>query len=233
MTLSGTSMAAPAVAGVGRADGRRQSAALGRRVRAVLEFTAQHLPDANLMTQGAGYLNAPAPSGSPRCSSRRPSSASVWLKSRRGLPASYDEISSEQVSWGKHVIWGDRVLLGDSAYLHLAAWNDNIVWGQDDNIVWGQGDNIVWGQDNIVWGQDNIVWGQDALENIVWGQCDTAQCDYVIRGDNIVWGHGQHRLGPGPRATSSGARTTSSGGRTAWFWGIGPITPSVASGPTP
>ena len=58
--------------------------------------------------------------------------------------------------------------------------------------MWGDtltpaGQNIVWGEncdtatcDNIVWG-NNIVWGEsDANDNIVWGNTD---------GDNIVWGN--------------------------------------------
>jgi serine protease AprX len=214
MTLSGTSMAAPAVAGTAAVMLGENPRLSAGTVRAVLEFTAQHLPNTNLLTQGAGYLNA---SGAVRLAgvlNPREDIGSVWLRTRGSVPETYDVIDGEQIAWAKNVIWGDSVLLGDSAYLHLAAWNDNIVWGQDDNIVWGQRDNIVWGQrdnivwgqrdnivwgqddnivwgqdDNIVWGQDNIVWGQVALENIVWGQCDTVLCDNVVRSqDNIVWG---------------------------------------------
>ncbi len=182
LTLSGTSMAAPSVAGVAALMVNANPRLSAGTVRAVLEFTAEQLPGTNAMTQGAGYLNV---MGAVRLSALlkpRVAVGEVWLRSHNGLPLSYDVIATEQVAWGKHVIWGDAVLMGDSAYLHLAAWDDNIVWGQGRNIVWGQ-DNIVWGQcdsdgcDNIVWGQgDNIVWGQATLDNIVWGQ------------DNIVWG---------------------------------------------
>ena len=203
-TLSGTSMAAPAVAGTAAlmldANPRLSAGA----VRAVLEFTAQHLADTDLMTQGAGYLNALGAVRLAGVIKPQVELGTVWLRMHSSVPVPYDEFSGEQVVWSKNIIWGQHVMLGDSAYVHLAAWDDNIVWGQDDNIVWGQDDNIVWGQDNIIWGQcssdgcdniiwgqdDNIIWGQSTLENVVWGRCETANCTDVVAGqdDNIVWG---------------------------------------------
>jgi serine protease AprX len=209
MTLSGTSMAAPVVSGAAALVLNANPRLSAGAVRAVLSFTAQVLPDTNLMSQGAGYVNTLGAVRLAALLKARVDVGQVWLRLRDGLPRASDELFGEQVAWGKRVIWGDGVLLGDSAYVHLAAWDDNIVWGQDlDNIVWGQCeddgcDNIVWGQcteegcDNIVWGQctgedcDNIVWGQDDFDNIVWGQCETAACDNIVwgqDGDNIVWG---------------------------------------------
>jgi serine protease AprX len=212
-TLSGTSMAAPAVAGTAAlmldANPRLSAGA----VRALLEFTAQHLAGTDLMTQGAGYLNALGAVRLAGAIKPRVELGKIWLRMHSSVPVPYDEFSGEQVVWSKNIIWGQHVMLGDSAYVHLAAWDDNIVWGQDDNIVWGQDDNIVWGQDdNIVWGQDdniiwgqcssegcdniiwgqddNIIWGQSTLESVVWGRCETANCTDVVAGqdDNIIWG---------------------------------------------
>jgi serine protease AprX len=204
MVLSGTSMAAPLVSGTAALMLESNPRLSVGTIRAVLEFTAQHLSDASVLAQGAGQLNALGAVRLARVIKPRVGTGRIWLKSQRGVPQAYDMLFGEAVPWAKTVIWGDGVLLGDSAYVHLAAWDDNIVWGQDlDNIVWGQCaggecDNIVWGQcdgegcDNIVWGQigDNIVWGQ-TLENIVWGQCQSAACDNIVwgqTGDNIVWG---------------------------------------------
>jgi len=210
MMLSGTSMAAPVVSGTAALMLDASPSMTAGAVRAVLEFTAEHLANANLLTQGAGSLNALGAVRLAGLIKPKVDVGNIWLKSHNSLPQSYDDLlGGGPTAWGKHVIWGDRVLLGDSAYLHMAAWDDNIVWGQDlDNIVWGECegdacDNIVWGQcngegcDDIVWGQcdgnecDNIVWGQNELDNIVWGQCDSADCDNIVwgqDGDNIVWG---------------------------------------------
>jgi serine protease AprX len=205
MILSGTSMAAPLVAGTAALMLEANPRLSVGAVRAILEFTAQHMPNTSLLAQGAGQLNSLGAVRLSRVVKPRVSHGQIWLKSQGGAPQSYDVLFGEPVPWAKNVIWGDGVLLGDSAYVHLAAWDDDIVWGQDlDNIVWGQCngsecDNIVWGQcdgegcDNIVWGQDfndNIVWGQE-FQNIVWGQCDDAACDNIVwgqNGDNIVWG---------------------------------------------
>jgi serine protease AprX len=204
MVLSGTSMAAPLVSGTAALMLEANPRLSAGTIRAILEFTAQHVPNASVLSQGAGQVNALGAVRLSRLIKPRVGVGGIWLKSQRGVPQSYDMLFGEPVSWAKNIVWGDGVLLGDSAYLHLAAWNDNIVWGQDlDNIVWGQCDggdctNIVWGQcdgdgcDNIVWGQgaDNIVWGQ-GLDNIVWGQCQTTSCDNIVwgqDGDNIVWG---------------------------------------------
>ena len=211
MVLSGTSMAAPLVSGTAALMLEANPRMTVGTVRAVLEFTAQQLPAATLLEQGAGQLNAFGAVRLARVIKPRVERGQIWLRSHGGVPAPYDVIDGEPIAWAKNIVWGNRVLLGDSAYVHLALWGDNIVWGQDlDNIVWGECtgagcDNIVWGQcdgegcDNIVWGQggDNIVWGQN-LENIVWGECASVACDNIVwgqGGDNIVWGQNGSALG--------------------------------------
>jgi serine protease AprX len=203
MTLSGTSMSAPQVAGTAALMLEANPHLSVGTVRAILEFTAQRLPDATLLAQGAGQLNALGAVRLARLVKPGVARGQIWLKSQHGVPQPWDTLHGETVPWARQVIWGERVLLGDSAYLHLAAWDDNIVWGQElDNIVWGQCsgsncDNIVWGQcdgdgcENLTTDGDNIVWGQDIIQNIVWGQCQNAGCDNIVwgqGGDNIVWG---------------------------------------------
>jgi serine protease AprX len=202
--LSGTSMAAPVVAGTAALMLEANPALSASTIRALLEFTAQHLPQTDLMTQGAGYVNALGATRLAALIKPRVGRGKVWLRTQRSVPVSHDTLFGETVAWTKDIIWGDHVILGDSAYVHFAAWDDNIVWGQFENIVWGQGTQtwnqgtVAWGScsgdgcQNIVWGSDdNIVWGQDDLDNIVWGQCDTSECDNIVWGqndDNIVWG---------------------------------------------
>ena len=213
LSLSGTSMAAPVVAGVVASMLQANPTLTPNLIKAILQYTSEQYVGYKPLEQGAGFLNG---LGAVRL-------AKFYATNRPGarLPV--------QKAWSRHVIWGSHVL--GNGYLNPKgnAWNpsvvwgsvktlgsagDNIVWGtvcasaDCDNIVWGTadatGDNIVWGTalsaigDNIVWGTvfagDNIVWGTAAGDNIVWGtDCGGADCDNIVWGtvsaaDNIVWG---------------------------------------------
>jgi serine protease AprX len=207
MRLSGTSMAAPMVAGTAALMLDANPKLTANTVKGVLQFTAQRIAETDTLTQGAGYLNV---MGSVRLASVINAAVplgKMWLKrnalGQHALPEPADLVDGERIDWSQNIVWGNKTLLGKSTYFHLALWDDNIVWGywhdnivwglMDDNIVWGQfDDNIVWGflDDNIVWGfNDNIVWGFN--DNIVWGQNDNIVWgqNVVWDGDNIVWGY--------------------------------------------
>jgi hypothetical protein len=212
LTLSGTSMAAPVVAGTVALMLEANPALTPNLVKAILQFTAQVYSGYDSLTQGAGFLNA---LGAVRLSryfatahkgdgypSMTAWSRHIFWGNRRvtgGVLAPGGTAWANDVSWGadrtpagKNIVWGDNCF---NAYCDNIVWGNNIVWGEydaDDNIVWGNsdGDNIVWGNsdgDNIVWGNgdaDNIVWGNAGDDNIVWGNdCGGADCD------NIVWGN--------------------------------------------
>jgi serine protease AprX len=200
LSLSGTSMAAPVVAGTVALMMEANPSLTPNLVKAILQYTAQKY-NYNALTQGAGFLNSQGAVSLARFY------ANAQAGSRLYVPR----------SWSREVIWGNQRLKGGQLRPNANAWNvsttwgaaveddgDNIVWGTlcgDDceNIVWGtfdalDGENIVWGTlfgddgENIVWGTfsdgENIVWGTlDEVENIVWGtSCDGADCE------NIVWG---------------------------------------------
>jgi serine protease AprX len=195
LSLSGTSMAAPAVAGTVALMLHANPSLTPNMVKAILQYTAQVYPDYNYLTQGAGFLNA---------------KAAVTLAQYFGNGQPGDPYPSMN-GWSKHIFWGNFRVFGGVLTPGANAWGANIVWGQNTD---GEGDNIVWGQncegdecDNIVWGNDcegdgcdNIVWGNSCdpndpnCDNIVWGQdCDTDDCDNIVWGnegdDNIVWGN--------------------------------------------
>jgi serine protease AprX len=213
LSLSGTSMAAPVVAGTVALMLQANPSLTPNAVKAILQYTAEVYAGYDALTEGAGFLNA---LGAVRL-------ALFYATAQPG------QSFPVQSMWSKRIIWGNRVLTGGVLLPTKNAWSlattwgvaktdsgdnivwgtegngDNIVWGTDggDNIVWGtrDGDNIVWGTegkgDNIVWGTsragDNIVWGTDGGDNIVWGtDCGGADCDDVVwgtaDGDNIVWG---------------------------------------------
>ncbi len=201
LVLSGTSMAAPVVAGTVAQMLQANPTLTPNAVKAILQYTAQEYPDLNLFTQGAGFLNA---IGAVRL-------ANFYANAQPG-----DQVPT-QAMWSKHLIWGNHLLDGGLPVPTANAFAVGTNWGvaqaDDDNIVWGtmcgdDCDNIVWGtydDDNIVWGtngDDNIVWGTSFDDNIVWGTDDTttssgaptvaaptATTSCGAHGDdNIVWG---------------------------------------------
>jgi serine protease AprX len=200
LSLSGTSMASPSVAGAVVLLLRENRALTANAVKLILQFTSRLVPSTDVLTQGAGALNvaggrklaAAIDPGVPR--------GANWM--RRQLIASNSDAAGNNLRWSRRIIYGDRFVRPSFAEKHLYRWDDdivwaydaledNIVWGNaaDDNIVWGNDDNIVWGNDdNIVWGNDdNIVWGNEADDNIVWGNDEAG--NIVWGNDNIVWGN--------------------------------------------
>jgi serine protease AprX len=211
LSLSGTSMSAPVVAGTVALMLEANPKLTPNAVKAILQYTAQVKSNTSFLVQGAGMLNA---RGAVRL-------AKFFASPTSGVGSMGDTIQGEWTPWARHIIWGNyRItggipLPGSNAWSATVRWgslktstgarvvwgarfDDNIVWstGSDDNIVWSTGgdDNIVWstaGDDNIVWstaGDDNIVWSTGGDDNIVWS---TAGDDNIVwstgTDDNIVW----------------------------------------------
>ena len=197
LTLSGTSMSAPVVAGTVATMIQADPALTPNLVKAILQFTAQVYPQYNALTEGAGFLNS---LGAVKL-------AKYFAGAQKG------ERYPNMTAWSKQIFWGNKRVTGGVIAPGGTAWAQNIVWGDvhtpaGQNIVWGdfcgndcqhivKGNNVVWGDhddaDNIVWGNyddDNIVWGNSDDDNIVWGNGDD---DNIVWGDadddNIVWGN--------------------------------------------
>ena len=217
LTLSGTSMATPVVAGTVALMLEANPNLTPNMVKAILQFTSEVKGGYDFLTQGAGFLNTlgavrlsryfhNAQKGDAYPNMRTWSKHILWGNSRvRG-----GVLTPGGTAWGLNIVWGDalspagqNIVWGencDNAACDNIVWGNNIVWGEsdaDDNIVWGNtdDDNIVWGNsddDNIVWGNgdnDNIVWGNSDDDNIVWGNdCGGADCD------NIVWGNSDDNI---------------------------------------
>jgi len=214
LSLSGTSMASPVVAGSVALMLQANPSLTPNLVKAILEYTAQVYPGYDALTQGAGFLNT-----------KGAVDLAVYFKTAQvGQPYPHPSEWSQKINWGNHRITHGVIKPNANA------WKSGVVWGASKtvtgaNIVWGTlcknscnsqawsamdaEDNIVWGtmsaldEDNIVWGtmsaldEDNIVWGTmaDDEDNIVWGtNCGGANCANVVWGsaamseDNIVWG---------------------------------------------
>ena len=206
LVLSGTSMAAPVVAGTVALMLQANPSLTPNAVKAVLQYTAEQRAGYNALTQGAGFLNA---LGAVRL-------ARFFAVAQPGAPYPIQTEWSKKIIWGSHRLSGGIIDPSANAFGLGTTWGvartnsgQNVVWGTTcddgcDNIIWGTSgsDNVVWGDagdDNIIWGTDaegeNIIWGTEvAGENIIWGtDCGGADCDNIIwgtsgEGDNIIWG---------------------------------------------
>jgi len=203
LSLSGTSMAAPMVAGTAALMFQANPNLTPNLVKAIIEYTAESRAY-DALTQGAGFLNA---------------KGAVDLARFLAAPQP-GQVYPSNPTWSRTILWGNKRIARGVIKPAGSAWALNTVWGaaadgEGDNIVWGTAcasdlcDNIVWGTsemdgDNIVWGTfdrdgDNIVWGTADGEgdNIVWGTaCGDGECDNIVWGtecggadcNNIVWG---------------------------------------------
>jgi serine protease AprX len=124
LRLSGTSMAAPVVAGAVALMLQANPALTPNAVKAILQFTAESRVGYDHLTQGAGFLNA-----------RGAVELALGFLSRH--PAEIDS-----TPWSRHIIWGNRRLPGGALTPTANAWARNVVWGSS---VTPAGDPVVWG----------------------------------------------------------------------------------------
>jgi len=212
LSLSGTSMAAPVVAGIVAQMFQANPNLTPNEIKAYLQFTAQVVEGEPYLAQGAGLVNA---AGAVRM-------ARFAANTESGLGQTSDVIEGETVLWSRHLIWGNFRVTGGVPLPGSNAWDTSLMWGAmkasrgrpvvwgartldisasgaRDNIVWATAgrENIVWatgGRDNIVWatgGRDNIVWATGGRDNIVWATAGRENIVWATGGrDNIVWATG-------------------------------------------
>ncbi len=195
LQLSGTSMSAAVVSGAAALLIDERAALTPRDVKGLLRASSQFMPEAGLMSAGAGSVNLVAAASLAGRGSRRSAQIddTVYLQGSRPAAANRtfrQRNSTLSGSWGDSIIWGSW---GDS--IIWGSWGDSIIWGSwGDSIIWGSwGDSIIWGSwgDSIIWGSwgDSIIWGSFAQDSIIWG---SAAEDSIIWGswndDSIIWG---------------------------------------------
>lgn len=199
-TLSGTSMASPAVAAAAALILEANTDLTANALKMSLQFTARLLLDdagnakVDVLTQGAGALNIGGAMALASNITPLADFGSNWL--RRSMVASNVDATGRTINWSRRIIYGDRFMNPRYAQIRLVRWEDDFVWGYDsidDNVVWGNNDdgNVVWGNDeNVVWGNDdNVVWGNSEDDNVVWGNDEDDNVVWGNDDDNVVWGN--------------------------------------------
>lgn len=132
LVLSGTSMAAPQVAGAVALMLEAAPTLTPNLVKALLQYSAVPLPTTTIDQQGAGVLNV---------------SGAVAL-ARETTRTSIVGVAADP-AWSRSIIWGTRHVTGAGIETRAQAYSRQTVWGTGTsaNIVWGlrTADNIVWG----------------------------------------------------------------------------------------
>ena len=207
LRLSGTSMSAPVVSGIVAAmlDASRTNHPGAQlpphAVKAILQYTAIRVANADTLTQGAGAVNAAgAIALAAAIDPNRPVGA-WWLTT--GVNT-WTTIGGQTLAWGQRVVWGDQIIWGTQIFTNEPAWGPHVVWG--DRVIWG--DQIIWGTSTVwdgnaaIWA-DQIIWGTGLLgettgNTVTWGSVSAN-----VTADRVVWGNLQS-LNLAPTALSWG-----------------------------
>jgi serine protease AprX len=237
LSQSGTSMAAPVVAGAVALMLQANPALTPNQVKAILQYTAQLYPKYDPLTEGAGFLNA-----------QGAVTLAKFLASSSGdYPSGSD--------WSGRLIWGTRAISGGRITAGASAWSSDVVWGSNTTA---SGGTISWGEicstSSCDAGQGwtpwqiactdltcgNGTWSNGWSRNVVWGdRCGGVNCQdkWSVNlfatndsGDTVVWGTG----GDGDTVVwgTGGIDTvvwgTSDGGGDTVVWGTSCTDPSCA-----
>jgi hypothetical protein len=191
LSLSGTSQAAPVVAGTVALMLEVNPNLTPNAVKAILQYTAQVDPGYDPLTEGAGFLNA-------------------WGAVQLARFFAYPDFGQpDPTGWSKALNWGNNRIAGGWLTPNANAWQQGVDWGR---ATTSSGEEIAWGEicaadcDTApVWEPwqvscadascNTVTWGSGAFANVVWGvECAGRDCSANATwsassaGDTVVWG---------------------------------------------
>jgi serine protease AprX len=169
LSLSGTSMSAPVVAGTVALMLQANPLLTPNQVKAILHYTAQVYSGHDPLTQGAGFLNA---------------HGAVELA--RFFAASPTGIPPLRPGWSGRLIWGNQMVQGGRLTASAIAWSPQTTWGAartatgllvDWGVIAQAGTWSRWGVECSGFACSDVRWGDGESQNVVWGStCGGDDC---------------------------------------------------------
>jgi serine protease AprX len=177
LSLTGTSQAAPVVAGTVALMLQANPALTPNAVKAILQYTAQESAEYPALTQGAGFLNARGA-----------------IELARFLAAPAAQPYPDATGWSQQILWKNHRVRGGRLTADAAAWATAVTWGDvttpgGQNVAWGvichpaadcqigSGSWTVWGTSCSDANCGTVQWGDAPADNVVWGStCGGADC---------------------------------------------------------
>ncbi len=178
LRLSGTSMAAPQVAGAAALMIQKSPSLTPDQLKARLMKSAyknvplyststdaatgmSYFEQADIFTIGAGYLDIAAAVDNTDSASSSVGVARSPVATYNSSTRQVTQINGSSVLWGSSVIWGTSVV-----------WGTSVIWGTDVT-----GHSVLWGS-SVVWGTGtnqgfSVLWGSScSSSSVIWGTLD-------------------------------------------------------------
>ena len=130
LRLSGTSMAAPLVAGAVALIAQAAPGLTPNAIKAILEFTAVPCAGEDDAAQGTGLLNI-----------RGAIALAREVSMQTGDAASLEAAAGGTRNWSHRIIWGAQRITGDIVPAALRAWDLDVAWGDDGRAT---GPTVTW-----------------------------------------------------------------------------------------
>ena len=193
LSLSGTSQAAPVVAGTVALMLQANPSLTPNAVKAILQYTAEMYSGHSYLAQGAGFLNARGAVDLALAFNTAPAARAPSLP-----------------EWSGQLLWGNQQVHGGDLIATGNAWATGVEWGAatvsgNELVTWGLSCSgtgceaggsgwVSWGASCSTTSCDTIVWGSEQSVNVVWGAtCEGADCEDTLWAtsddDIVVWGN--------------------------------------------